>query len=193
MKKVWKYSEEEIVINLAAALLGVEVLPWPLQECMGSAATLFYAPPLPLLCQLFQGCGRQLPGVGWRMQESEACMCTQCTMHRRATKKVQRTSSVYARASCPCPWASMATPLLSSRTRYDINRRRIEVRKPIKTHNPIFSSFSLSTSWCFSGDQKSQFFFVGALNKPCLDLRWDSWNLWIIGKKQEAVMTNIIQ
>ena len=55
----------------------------------------------------------------------------------------------------------LAATLLFSRTRYDINRRRIEVRKPIKTHNPIFSSLSLATSWCFSRDQKSQF-FVGA-------------------------------
>ena len=159
MKKVWKYSEEEIVINLAAALLGVEVLPWPLVRCMGSAATLFYAPPLPLLCQLFQGCGRQLPGVGWRMQESEACMCTQCTMHRRATKKFNELAASMLELAALV--RGLAATLLFSRTRYDINRRRIEVRKPIKTHNPIFSSLSLATSWCFSRDQKSQFFCGG--------------------------------
>ena len=159
---VWKKSGN--IVKKRSSLIwrqlcwGSKYYPGHCRSAWGVQQPFFYAPPLPLLCQLFQGCGRQLPGVGWRMQESEACMCTQCTMHRRATKKVQRTSSVYARASCPCPWASMATPLLSSRTRYDINRRRIEVRKPIKTHNPIFSSFSLSTSWCFSGDQKSQFF-----------------------------------
>ena len=112
-------------------------------QCMcawTAAATLFYAPPP---CYF-----RLLPGVGWRMQsraESRACMCTQCTMHRRATKKVQRTSSVYAP-----PWASWLLLATAATTLglYDINRRRIEVRKPIKTHNPIFSLLLCLLSWC---------------------------------------------
>ena len=64
MKKVWKYSEEEIVINLAAALLGVEELPWPLQECMGSAATLFYAPPCPFCASYFRAAAGSSLGSG---------------------------------------------------------------------------------------------------------------------------------
>ena len=137
MKKVWKYSEEEIVINLAAALLGVEVLPWPLVSAWGVQQPFFMLLPCPFCASYFRAAAGSSLGSG------DACRSLRraCAHNAPCTGEPQKKFNELAASMLELAALvrGLAATLLFSRTRYDINRRRIEVRKPIKTHNPIFS------------------------------------------------------